>query len=60
MAATIVLSAHTIIENPSSGTVIGSLRVTGGGDGETFDYTLANNFNDRFEIVATATGFDLL
>ena len=60
MAATIVLSAHTVIENPSSGTVIGSLTVTGGGDGETFNYTLADNFNDRFEIVATATGFDLV
>ena len=34
--------------------------MTGGGAGETFNYTLADNFSDRFEIVATATGFDLV
>ncbi|KAB0268231.1 hypothetical protein [Microvirga brassicacearum] len=57
---TIVLSATTLTENPEDGTIIGSLTITDAPANENFDITLANTFGGRFEIVATATGFDLI
>jgi len=49
--ATISLSGTTVVENPQNGTVIGILSVTGGAEGESFTYTLADSLSDRFEII---------
>jgi serralysin len=50
MAATIILSSKTVLENPVAGTVIGTLSVLGGKGNEIFTYTLADSLSDRFEI----------
>ncbi|WP_457091898.1 hypothetical protein [Microvirga sp. P5_D2] len=50
MAATIILSSKTVLENPVAGTVIGTLSVLGGKGNEAFEYTLADSVSDRFEI----------
>ncbi|MGO4570975.1 cadherin domain-containing protein [Microvirga sp. 2TAF3] len=61
MAATLLLSATTVVENPEIGTVIGSLTVSGGASGEAFTYTLADSIGDRFGIVANkGGGYDLV
>lgn len=53
-----------IAENPAIGQVVATLSVDGGAEGETFEFSLVNYFDDRFEIVGdkirvkTATLFD--
>lgn len=51
MAATIVLSGTTLPEDATQGTVIGTLSVDGGANGEVFSYVLDESYSDRFEIV---------
>ncbi len=61
MAATITLSATSVIENPVAGTVIGTLSATGGIGNETFTYALADNLSERFAIVENGSGgYDLV
>lgn len=50
MAASISLSNLTVVENPDVGTVIGTLSISGGANGEVFTYTLTDSLADRFEI----------
>lgn len=52
--ASIILSANSVLENPTAGTVIGTLSVLGGKNNETFSYTLADSLSDRFEIKLNA------
>ncbi|WP_319799690.1 hypothetical protein [Microvirga rosea] len=58
MAATITLSNTNIAEDIAPDQVIGTLHVTGGANGETFIYTLADSIDDRFEIRQNATTND--
>jgi Ca2+-binding RTX toxin-like protein len=55
MAATILLSSKTVLENAVAGTVIGTLSVIGGKGNEAFEYTLADSISDRFEIRLNST-----
>lgn len=50
MAATILLSSRTVLENAVAGTVIGTLSVTEAKGNETFDFTLTGDLDNRFEI----------
>jgi serralysin len=55
--ASIILSGMSLLENPTAGTVIGTLSVLGGHTNETFTYTLAGTQSDHFEIkLNAATG----
>ncbi|MBZ6076896.1 cadherin domain-containing protein [Microvirga puerhi] len=53
--ATVILSATTVAEMPDNNTVIGTLSVDGGANGETFTYALTDSIADRFEIRHNAT-----
>jgi hypothetical protein len=55
MAAIVLLSSRTVIENAAAGTVIGTLSVVGGKGNEAFQYVLSNSIDDRFEIRLDAT-----
>lgn len=64
MATINVSSVIDIAENPVVGQVVATLSVDGGAEGETFEFSLVDYFDDRFEIVGdqirvkTATLFD--
>ncbi|MBJ6126648.1 hypothetical protein [Microvirga splendida] len=64
MATIVVSPVISIAENPVAGDVVATLSVTGGAPDETFEFSLVDYFDDRFEIVGneirvkTATLFD--
>ncbi|MEE1611611.1 calcium-binding protein [Microvirga sp. CF3016] len=51
MATIVVASTIAIAENAKAGDVVVALTVNGGATGETFTFAVADDFDDRFEIV---------